>query len=217
MAVYVKGNETKKKFVILTYNKLCEKKSSEITVRDIAKENGYSAAAIYRHFESFDYLLTVASVRFLDEYMRDFADLLDSDRDFLDIYIGGWDLFNKYAFERPDIYYRLFWGKSNSVFGAAFQDYFELFPFKGSERYTAHYYTLLFNENMQERDFVMLRRLENMNQMTSEETLYFSYSNPLMVKGLLYDAIDADDEERIRLKELCGKLLRQNMARIIEK
>ena len=138
MAVYSKGNETKKRFVMLTYHKLCEKKASEITVRDLARENGCSAAALYRHFESLEYLIAVASVRFLDEYMRQYASLLDSDRDLLEIYIEGWELFNHYAFARPDIYYRLFWGTDNGVFGAAFQDYFELFPFKGSEKYTAY-------------------------------------------------------------------------------
>lgn len=210
MALYDKGIETKKRFIILTYNKLCEKKASELTVRDLARENGCSAAALYRHFESLDYLIAVASVRFLDEYMRQYANLLDSDRDLMEIYIAGWELFNHYAFDRPDIYYRLFWGTDNGVFGAAFQDYFELFPFKGSEKYTAYYYTLLFNENMQERDFIVLRRLENAKRISSRNALFCSYTNPLISKGLIMTAMDLDAEGRKEQEQLCNRLIREN-------
>ncbi len=215
MAVYNKGIETKKKFIELTYAKLCEKEASELTVRDLAKENGCSAAALYRYFDGLEYLITVASVRFLDEYMQRYAELLDSDQDFREIYIRGWELFDSYAFQRPDIYHRLFWGTENSIFSAAFQDYFELYPFKGSEKYTAHYYTLLFNENIQERDFMVLRRMENMKLLKDEDARFFSYTNPLIARGLVEEAITAGKEERHELERLCNQLIRKNMERIM--
>ncbi|MCD8197941.1 MAG: TetR/AcrR family transcriptional regulator [Lachnospiraceae bacterium] len=214
MAAYSKGNETKKRFILVTYRMLCEKDASELTVREIARESGCSAAALYKHFDGLEYLITVASVRFLDEYMLGYAELLDSDEDFLEIYIRGWELFNHYAFERPDIYYRLFWGKDNCIFSIAFQDYFELFPIRGSEKYTAYYYTLLFNDNMQERDALVLRRLENMGRMSGEDALYFSYTNPLIVKGVLEESIEYDASGRKKLETLCNQLLRKNMEKI---
>lgn len=215
MAVYNKGNETKRRFVMLTYQKLQTTDASNLTVRDLAKENGCSAAALYKHFDSLEYLITVASVRFLDEYMKQYANLLDSEQDFRDIYIQGWELFNEYAFDRPDIYYRLFWGKDNSIFGSAFEDYFELFPFKGSEKYTAQYYTLLFDENIQERDYMMLRHIQNSGYIDNEEALYFSYTNPLIVRGLLSDSMKMEKPERKKQMELCNKLLRKNMEKIM--
>lgn len=214
MAVYSKGNETKKRFILLTYQKLCSEDASSLTVRDLARENGCSPAALYKHFDSLEYLITVASVRFLDGYMREYANLLDSDKDFLEIYIQGWELFDKHAFHRPDIYYRLFWGEDNSIFGNAFQDYFELFPFKGSEKYTAHYYTLLFNENLQERDFMMLRRLENMGRITGEDAWYFSHTNPLIARGLIQNAMSMEEEERTEQELLCNRLIRKNMEKV---
>ena len=215
MAVYNKGNETKKRFVMLTYQKLQETDASKLTVRDLARENGCSAAALYKYFDSLEYLITVASVRFLDEYMKRYANLLDSEQDFRDIYIQGWELFNEYAFDRPDIYYRLFWGKDNSIFGSAFEDYFELFPFRGSEKYTAQYYILLFDENMQERDYMMLRHVQSGGHIDNEQALYFSYTNPLIVKGLLGDAMKLEKPERLKLMGLCNRLLRKNMERIM--
>lgn len=212
MAGYSKGNETKRKFVLSTYAKLCQGDASTLTVRDLSRENNCSVAALYKHFDSLEYLITVASVRFLDEYMREYARILDDGTDFLQVYLDVWELFNHYAFARPDIYYRLFWGEDNSIFGNAFQDYFELFPFPGSEKYTAHYYTLLFNENIQERDFMMLRRIESAGQITGEDAWFFSYTNPLIAGGLLKDAVAMGEERRREQERLCNRLIRENMA-----
>ncbi|HBB60499.1 MAG TPA: hypothetical protein DCZ61_01740 [Lachnospiraceae bacterium] len=213
-SVYTKGDETKRNLILHTYKKLYENDASSITVREITKEAGISAAALYRHFDSLEYLIAVASVRFLDEYMKKYAVLLDCDKNFLDIYLEGWELFNHYAFERPDIYYRLFWGIENNVFGAAFQDYFELFPFSGSEKHTAHYYILLFNENMRERDRMTLRKLVNDHIITDDEADFFSYTNTLIVEGLLHSAMKEKEEKRGSLEKLCNSLIRKNMARV---
>lgn len=215
MATYVKGNETKKRIVLSTYQKLCSEKASSLTVREIAKDSGCSAAALYRYFDSLDYLVVVASVRFLDDYMRGYAKILDSGSDMLEIYIRGWELFNHYAFERPDVYDHLFWGKENSVFSSAVQDYFELFPLDGSKSYTAYYYTLLFNNDMRERDFIMLRRVANAGFISDEEAEYFSYSNPLIVGGMIREAVDMEVEERKEHEALCNRLLRTNMKDVL--
>lgn len=217
MAVYSKGIETKKRFIISTYNKLLVQDSSEISVRQLAKENGCSVAALYKHFESLDYLIAVASVRFLDEYMVEYGKLLDTGKNLLDIYIEGWELFNRYAFRRPDIYYRLFWGARNSVFENAVQDYFELFPITGSEKYTAHYFTLLFNDDMRNRDFIILRRIENMKLISDEEAFYFSWTNTLIVKGMLESAMKEEDDKCKELEELCNRLLYRNMQQVFER
>lgn len=213
---YNKGYETKKKFILSTYEKLQESDAGSLTVRELAKENGCSAAALYRYFESLDYLISVSSVRFLDEYMRQYAKLMDEEKDFERVYVKGWELFVNYAFLRPDIYYRLFWGKENSVFDTAFQDYFELFPFSGSEKYTAQYYTLLFNENIQERDYMMLRPLIHLKKLKDSQALFLSYTNPLIAKGLILEAISAGEREREHLKKMCSELIGQNTGQMLQ-
>ncbi len=217
MAIYVKGNETKKRIILYTYNKLREQEASTFTARGIAKDCGCSAAALYRHFDSLDYLLVVASIRFLDDYLTEYARILDSGDDILKIYLDGWKLFNSYAFDRPDIYYPLFWGEKNSVFSSAFQDYFELFPFDGSSEYTALYYTLLFNNDMQERDTVMLRRVENAGYLHGREVEFYSWSNTLIVRGLIQEAIGCSEEERSKKRKLCSWLIVTNMKEVLER
>ncbi len=215
MATYTKGEETKRQLVDLVYNMLREKNASAITARDVAAAQGCSAAAIYRHFESLEELISVASVRFLHPYMEAYSTLMDSELPYLEMYVEGWELFNRCAFERPDLYYRLFWGEENRNLGDAVQDYYQLFPFEASLDSAAYFYTLMFNDDMIDRDYLMLHRAYNMGLITDADAHYFSYSNVLIARGLIYDAMSADDARRCQLRDTCSNLIRTNTSRVM--
>lgn len=213
MAVYSSGIETKRKFILLTYQTLLEKSASSLTVRELANESGCSSTALYRHFESLEYLIVVASVRFLDEYMIEYGQLMDRKLDLLVGYIEGWKLFNKYAFSRPDIFLRLFWGQYSLQISNAIQEYFELFPFSGSNKYPANY-TMLFQHDIDKRDFLVLHQAVNQHLLTQTDAVCFSRINPLIVKGMLLEAMDYSPEKRKQVKQECNRLLSHNMALI---
>lgn len=216
MAVYTKGKETKRQIVDLTYRMLRERDAASITVREIADAQGCSPAAIYRHFESFDALISVASVRFLHEYMEEYAALMDSGKPFFQMYLKGWELFDRYAFERPDLYYRLFWSEENRNLGDAVQDYYELFPFEASEQSAAYFYSLMFDEDMVSRDYLMLHRAVSRGLLSDDDAHYFSQTNILIARGLIYDAMTEDEVRREELRVLCDALIRKNMQRVTE-
>ncbi len=214
MANYEKGNETKRRLIISMYNKLKECDASEITVREIANENNCSPAALYRHFDSLEYLILLGSMRFFIDYMAEYGQLMDSESDLMAAYVKGWELFNKYAFERPDLYYRLLWGADNTNFSDAVEEYYELFPVVGSERYPAYFYTLLFTEDIYERDFLILRRAVNHHRLSDNDAVYFSRSNTLMVKGMLELYMKKDLELRRQGEKECNQLILTNMQRV---
>lgn len=214
MAVYEKGNETKRRLIMSMYNKLKMQDASEITVRELAKENNCSPAALYRHFESLEYLIILGSIRFFTDYMAEYGQLMDSNNNLMELYIKGWKLFNKYAFERPDLYYRLFWGQYHEMFSDALEEYFELFPVTGSELYPAYFYTLLFTEDIRERDFLMLRRAVNYNMLSDDDAVYFSKSNTLIVKGMLEIYMGRDLEDRRQGEQECNQLLLKNLEKV---
>lgn len=214
MAIYEKGTETKQRLIMSMYNKLKLQDASEITVRELAKENKCSPAALYRHFVSLEYLIILGAMKFFIRYMAEYGQLMDSNSDLLDSYIKGWQLFNKYAFERPDLYYRLFWGQYNTMFSDALEEYFELFPVTGSEQYPAYFYTLLFTEDIRERDFLMLRRAVNYNLLSYEDAVYFSKSNTLIVKGMLELYMDCELKDRRQGEQECNQLLLKNLEKV---
>jgi len=216
MAVYTKGMETKRQLVDLTYRMLRERDASTITVREIAVAQGCSAAAIYRHFESLEVLISVASVRFMHAYMEEYSALMDSGKPFFEMYVDGWDLFCRYAFERPDLYYRLFWGEENRNLSDALQKYYELFPFEASKKSAAYFYTLMFNDNMVERDYLMLRRAVSKGLLSDDDARYFSQTNNLIARGMIYDAMAVEGEERQELCSACSGLIRKNMRKAME-
>jgi hypothetical protein len=109
----------------------------------------------------------------------------------------------------------LFWGEYNNEFANAMQEYFELFPFSGSEKYPAFYYTMLFSDNIRERDFFMLHRAVNRKLLAEEDAMYFSKTNPLIVKGMLSECITLGVEARKLAEAECNFLLEKNLERII--
>ena len=196
------------------YEKLKTQEASEITVREFAGENGCSPAALYRHFENLEHLIILGAVRFFIDYMTEYGKLMDSSSDPLESYIRGWQLFNKYAFERPDLYYRLLWGQYNTTFSEALEEYFELFPMTGSEQDPAYFYTMMFTNDIMERDLLMLRRAVNEDMLSYDDAVYYSKSNTLIVKGMLELYMDRDLEERKQGEQECNQLLRKNFEKV---
>ncbi len=212
MAVYEKGFETKRNLILTTYQLLQERDASTITVRELAKLNQCSPAALYRHFDTLEYLITMASLKFFEPYMLEYSKLMETEEDLLKQYLEGWFLFNHYAFQRPDLYYRLLWGQYNKEFSDAFMEYMELFPLEASSVEDAGYfYTMIFNSDITERDFLMLRRLENHGLINDSQASYFSRSNPLLVKGMLEESMRQDADERKKTEHTCNMLLLKNM------
>ena len=105
---------TKQKFVDVTYYMIKEKALENLKVRDIAKRVGCTAAALYKHFETMDYLIMVASIRFLDDYMMELMELTESEQNSIEINLAAWKAFNKYAFANPPIFIHLFWGAAGA-------------------------------------------------------------------------------------------------------
>ena len=214
MAVYEKGIETKKNLILTTYRMLQNMDASKITVRAVAKEAGCLPAALYRHFDNIEYLIVLASIRFFENYMIEYGVLMDQEPNLLKQYVDGWRLFNRYAFERPDLYYRLMWGQYNSDFSDALSDYIELFPFSASSNSPDYYYTMIFNSDIMERDFLLLRRAVNQGLLTDIDARYYSKTNPLIVKGMLEMYMNRDLAERKRGEQECNGLLLKNLERI---
>lgn len=215
MAVYTKGRETKRQLVALTYQMLRTRDASSISVREIAEEQGCSAAAIYRHFESFNMLIAVSSVRFMHEYMIKYAELMESERSFLDLYLSGWELFAAYAFERPDLYYRLFWGGEGMTLGSVAQEYYDLFPYEAPERMAGYFDAIKYNGNLEMRDHLMMQQGIEQGIVSEEDAWYCSQSNALIIRGMIQDAMGQDDAERHRLQKRSYELICKNTKSVL--
>lgn len=207
MANYAKGIETKQRLIRFAYEKLKNQSASSITVRDLAHESGYAASALYRYFGSLEHLLAVASVGFLDRYIRDYVKLLESEPDALSLYRRGWLLFDSYAFQRPDIFYALFWGEYNGEFTDAVEEYCQFFPFPGTDKDPDTLHEIMFNDDVYKRDLFLLNKAVEQGRISEKDAVFFSRANPLMVKGLLLEAMGKDEVLCKKLQQECDSLV----------
>lgn len=211
--VLSKGFETKRRLVQLAYEQLSQEKADKLSARNLAKTGGFSPAALYRYFDSMENLITVASIKFMKEYINDYGKLMDSDYGFPEVYVEGWKLFNSYAFTNPDIYYGLFWGEYRGSYCNAMEEYYELFPVAVSKKYPARFMTLFSSGDIYERDLQVLRLACNKKLMSESDAIYLSRSNPLIVKGMLIESLNS--KEYKKAEEEANKLLQQNLELVL--
>lgn len=216
MATYDKGNATKGKFIMSAYAHLESRDDDTLTVRALAAENGYSVAALYKHFESLEYLLAVASIKFIGEYLDEYAKLLDGSKSPLQVYAEGWEVFIECAFERPDIFHRLFWELDPEELEHAFIDFYRVFPPADPHINAIQFSVLITNDDMCARDRKLLDQLVMRGDMDAETARFLSMSSELIVAGLLRRAIGATDREIDELKRRCSWLVSHNVAQCVE-
>ena len=176
---------TKQKFVDVTYHMIQERGLENLKIRDIAKRVGCTAAALYKHFDTMDYLTMLASIRFLDDYMADLIGITESPCNSIELDIAAWKAFNRYAFLNPPVFLHLFWGPQSHFFEDAVTEYFQLFPAQPGEQRIAYFYTAVFTGSIQERDFIWLRRAASEGLLKYDDAVYISRVNNYTVFGML--------------------------------
>lgn len=214
MAVYSKGIDTKRNMVAVTYNLLEHRNASGIKVHDITDACGCTPAAIYRHFKSLDHMIAVSSIRFLDDYMREYGELFERDLDPVTRYMEGWKLFNHYVFQRPDIYHRIFWGQNDESFKDTMKEYFELFPLEIAKHNSGYFYSLFMSDDMRKRDLMVLRLAARQGLVSLDDAEFLSETNPMIVENILRRCIDGQFDDFKVAEQKCNALIEKNIERI---
>ena len=184
---------TKQRFVEVTYQMIGEKGLENIKVRDIAKQVGCTAAALYKHFESFDYLIMLASIRYLEDYMEELTEITRSIPDPVQMDIEAWHAFNRHAFGNPRVFLHLFWGPCSSMFSDAAVEYYQLFPPQEKahdEVFYGYYFMAAYNGALPEREFIWLRSAASKGELDYDDARYISITNNYIAHGMLLDHLD---------------------------
>ncbi|WBW50123.1 TetR/AcrR family transcriptional regulator [Peptoniphilus equinus] len=99
-----------------------------ITIRKIAEISGYNSATLYNYFQNLDELLIYASVDYLNEYMVELKEKTKDIKDPVLRYIKVYEVFNKYAFSKPDVYFNIFYGVYSKNLPSILANYYEIYP-----------------------------------------------------------------------------------------
>lgn len=175
---------TKKEYIEATYNILVQDGIDGITIRKVADAVGCSSAALYKHFDDLDHLISLASVRFLRSYAEDTRMLSRLDLNPLELNLQLWECFAYYSFENIPIFENLFFGKNIENIQKNISDYYQEFPDELTDM-RGYLNLLMRSSNIMERDFIMLKRGVDAGMIDLESADYLSKTDIYVFRGML--------------------------------
>jgi len=207
---------TKQRLVDATYQLMLEEGAENVSIREIGRRVGCTSAALYKHFESLDYLIMISSMRFLEKYLGELAAIERGGGDSVRQDLDAWFAFNHYAFGNPPVFLSLFWGPSSSSFEDAVVEYYQLFPIprgRQDEMFYGYLYSAAFRGNIQERDLVLLRHGASEGTITFDDAVYLSKVDCYIVQSMLREHLSDYKEPGMARKaaEECNALLEKTV------
>lgn len=154
----------KKKRVMIYFIEAAKKLIGEeglhsLSIRRVAGEAGYNSATLYNYFDDMEYLTLFASVGYLRDYVGLLEKNLSEDMTALERYREIYRCFNRVAFEQPEVFHNMFFGKHAGRLGEILRIYYEeLFP-EELEGLDEKMREMLMLGTMRERDRVVMKDL----------------------------------------------------------
>ena len=174
----------KKKYIEATYEILQEVGMEGFTIRKVADKVGCSSALLYKHFHDAEYLVSLASVRYLRQYSEDTQMLSSSASDYLELNLLLWESFAFYAFNNIPIFENLFFGKNIEKIQEIVFEYYQEFPEEISGLH-GYFPILIQSNNLMERDFMMLKKASDDGQITLADADFLSKTDVYIFRGML--------------------------------
>lgn len=100
----------------------------EVSIRRVSSIAGYSSATLYLYFEDLNELISLASVFYLRNYVREISETGAVERSTEETYRYTWDVFCRHALNKPAIYLNLFFGPNSDSLDEMVKEYYALFP-----------------------------------------------------------------------------------------
>lgn len=104
-----------------------EEGSGALNIRRIAAAVGYNSATLYTYFEDVEELLIYCTFKLRKEYLRHLAREINTDMTLLEQYIKLYEIYCYYAFDEPEIYFNMYFGKYSDKLYRIRDSYYELF------------------------------------------------------------------------------------------
>lgn len=121
-------NRIFEKLIMATYYILEAFGPGQTTVRKVAEQAGCKTSTIYNYFEDSEHLAMYASMKYLSDYNAKLARHVSSITDPLERFYSIWSFFDEAAFEHPEGFNRLFYGKHRDKLAEVIRTYYEVFP-----------------------------------------------------------------------------------------
>lgn len=190
------NSEISKETYIKTAYEILKNEGPEVlSIRKIADRMGCNSANLYRYFSNLDELTLYASLKYLDDYIRDVIAISRSAKPILEQHLDVWSTFSKYAFHNPQIYNNLFFGKYSDALSSVIADYYSLFPEETLNMNLEYIPVFLKEGDFGKRDYMMLEKCIKAGIFTESEAVLINKMSIYMCKGCVKTLLDHPDRD----------------------
>ncbi len=147
-------------FVEATSKIIEEEGLEKVTIRKVADIAGYNSATLYNYFEDLDHLIFFTSIKYLREYSLELSKIISSSDDSLNVFLKIWECFCKFSFNKPQIFYNIFFSKHKDKLRDTISEYYSVFP-EDLGGNSGEVLSMLRCKSIFERDKIIMKPLVN--------------------------------------------------------
>lgn len=174
----------------------------KLSIRRVASFTGYSSATIYLYFPNADALVTLACMSYLEEYCRAIAADMDKMKTNYDAHMHTWDVFSRFAFKSPEIFYHLFYTAHSVPLSETVDSYYKLYP-QQLDNIQGPVYEMLLGGSLAERCLKVLWPLAQERGISREDCELMNDLSICYFRKLLEQCCEGGcDAEALRVKQM---------------
>lgn len=160
--------DRKIKYVQIASEIIEEEGIEGVTIRKVAARAGCTSAVLYKHFENKEHLIMLASVKFLEPYILEFMkQTVRKDITSIQMDLLLWKCFIYEAFKNKPYYELMFFSDQKDMLEECIYEYYQMFP-EVQRHFDGFSASIIFSNNLSEREFIRLRRAANAGLITME-------------------------------------------------
>lgn len=210
--------ERKIKYIRITSEILEEEGIEGVTIRKVAAKAGCTSAVLYKHFENKEHLIMLASVKFLEPYIIEFMkQTVRKDITSIQMDLLLWKTFIYEAFKNKPYYELMFFSEQKDMLEECVYEYYQMFP-EVQRRFDGFAASIIFSNNLSEREFIRLRRAANAGLITLENASLLGRLSVAVFNGIFMQYTGGNmSETDIRLAtQDCYNLIYALFERFVE-
>lgn len=172
-------------YFIEAVNQIIETDGIEaITIRKVSDMAGYNSATLYNYFENLDHLIFFASMKYLKEYVLSLPKYLKNAKTPIDTYLGIWKCFCYHSFNKPKIYYTIFFDKFSNSLNDDIKEYYKIFPEELGDQ-SMNLLPMLLGQSIYDRNRSILKSFINDLLIEKEDLEEVNEMTVLIYQGML--------------------------------
>lgn len=158
-----------------------------LTARKVAARAGYNSATLYNYFEDMEELEVFASISYLSRYIYNLGKALDFSMNARERYRTIYEVFCRSCFEKPELFYNLFYGRYKKHLKNVISMYYNLFPDELGQ-HQGEILQMLTQGDIEERDMAIMPSLVTEGFVAQENVKQTVIIITRTFQGFLYDA-----------------------------